>query len=245
MSTLIRCIRSDFYKFRHTSMIWIHLFIPLSAALIFLAYFSFSPWKPSSKVSGYIEVIGIAFPLIIGLICSKAVEQEKQAGNFQSILCVKSRSTAYLSKLIVMLLQGHFAVAVAIGIFATGFKVAPSIVYFNSAIFLAFGSVFLYIVHLFAGLKFGRGACVGLGIVESLISALALTGLGDGIWYFIPCTWCARLGGNIIFMWIIPSDTVGYSEIQTCLLFAVPATVTAFVLSLLWFKNWEGRKSYD
>ena len=107
------------------------------------------------------------------------------------------------------------------------------------------GSVFLYILHLFVSLQFGRGASIGLGIVESLISALALTGLGDGKWYYLPCTWSARLCDYLVYSWLNPTKAFGYAEMQKGLIIAIPATIIAFVLSLLWFRNWEGRKSYD
>lgn len=246
MPTLIRCIRSDFQKFRHTSMLWIHILIPLAAAALFIAYYSVSSWKTEAKISGYLEVIGISFPLMIGLISSKAIEQEVQAGSFQTMLCgIKSRTAVYSSKLIVMLTLGILSVAIAIGVFAVGFKTAPEIMYFKAACLLIAGSVFLYIMHLFVSLQYGRGASIGLGIAESLISALALTGLGDGRWYYIPCTWSARLCDSLVYIWLNPAKTIGYEEIQKCLIIAVPATIVAFILSLFWFRNWESRRFYE
>ena len=246
MPTLIRCIRSDCYKFRHTSMLWIHVLIPLVTVVLFLVYYSVAPWKQDSKISGYFEFIGISFPLIISLVCSKAIEQEGQAGSFQTMLCgIKSRTISYSSKLIVMLLLGILSIALAIGIFAVGFKTAPTLMYLKAAGLLIAGSVFLYILHLFVSLQFGRGASIGLGIVESLISALALTGLGDGKWYYLPCTWSARLCDYLVYNWLNPSKPFGYAEMQKGLVIAIPATIIAFVLSLLWFRNWEGRKTFD
>ena len=128
MLSFLHCIRSDFYKFRHTSMLLIHLLLPLGVAAAFLAYFTISPWRPDAKISGYFEMIGVSFPLIIGLVCSKSIEQEGQAGSFQNMLCgTKSRTAVFLSKLIVMLLLGACSIVLAIGTFAVGFKVAPPV----------------------------------------------------------------------------------------------------------------------
>lgn len=246
MPILIRCIRSDFYKFRHTSMLWIHILIPLAAAVLFISYYSFSPWNTEKKISGYFEVIGIAFPLMIGLISGKCAEQERQSGNFQTMLSsVQSRSSAYTSKLFVLLMLGILAVAIAIGVFAVGYKTAPEILYFKVAGLLIAGSVFPYILHLFVSLQFGRGASIGLGIVESMISALALTGLGDEKWYYIPCTWSARLCDCLVSIWINPVKTIGYTEIGKCMIVAIPATIAAFVISLFWFQHWEGSQSNE
>ncbi|SCN25026.1 lantibiotic protection ABC transporter permease subunit, MutG family [Clostridium sp. N3C] len=246
MHTFIRCIRSDFYKFKHTSMLWIHILIPLITAILFITYYSESPWNVDAKISGYLEVIGVGFPLIIGLITAKTVDQEGEAGNFQNMLCgAKSPVALYVSKLIVLLLLGTLSIIIAIGIFALGFKAMPAIIYIKAGALLISGSVFVYILHLFVSLKYGRGSSIGLGIVESLISALALTGFGDGKWYYIPCTWSSRLCDSLVFTWLNPAMSFGYEEIQKCLIVAASATLAAFILSLFWFKRWEGRKSYD
>jgi len=227
-------------------MLWIHILIPLAAAVLFVGYYSVSPWNAEAKISGYFEVIGAAFPLMIGLISGKSVEQERQSGNFQTMLCgVKSRSAAYTSKLIVLLMPGIIAIAIAIGVFATGFQTAPGVIYVKAAGLLIAGSVFPYILHLFISLRFGRGASIGLGIVESLISALALTGLGDRGWYYIPCTWSARLCDCLVSIWINPSQAIGYAEIEKCMTVAIPATIAAFLISLLWFQRWDGSRSNE
>lgn len=242
----LRCIRSDFYKFRHTSMLLIHLLLPLGAAAAFLAYYTVSPWKPDAKISGYFEMLGVSFPLVIGLVCSKAIEQEGQAGGFQNMLCgMKSRAAVWLSKLIVMFLLGVCSITLATATFAVGFKVALPSTYIKIAVLLITGCVFLYILHLFVSLQYGRGASIGLGIMESLVSALALTGMGDRIWYYIPCTWSARFADDVVYTWLNPARNFGISEMQKGLLFAVPFTIVAMMLALLWFRDWEGRKNCD
>jgi ABC-2 type transport system permease protein len=227
-------------------MLPVHILLPIGTAAAFLAYYAVSSWKPTAKISGYVEVIGISFPLIISLICSKAIEQERQAGSFQNMLCcIKSRALIYLSKLAVMILMGAFSVALAIGIFAVVFKTAPALMYEKVAILIIAGSIFLYNLHLFVSLQYGRGASIGLGIIESLVSALALTGLGDKVWYCIPCTWSARFADNLMYEWLNPEKAFGYGEIQKGLMVAIPTTAISLILSILWFRNWEGRKIYD
>ncbi|HEX3016922.1 MAG TPA: lantibiotic immunity ABC transporter MutG family permease subunit [Caproicibacter sp.] len=247
MTTFFRCIGSDIQKFKHTSMLWIHLLLPVGIAALFLGYYTVSPWKTDAKISAYLEAVGTAFPLIISLVCSKSIDQEGQAGSFQVMLCgTQSRTVSYFSKLVVMTLLGAFSIILAVSVFAAGFQAAPKSVYFKAMILLIAGSIFLYILHLFLSLRFGKGASIGLGIAESLISALALTGLGDGIWYYIPCTWGARLCDYLIYLWVHPeSSRMWITERNRWLMFAVPATIVAFILSILWFKNWEGRKNYD
>ncbi len=50
----------------------------------------------------------------------------------------------------------------------------------------------IYLIHLFVGMSFGKGASMGLGIAGSLIAALMITGLGDATWKYIPWAWGVR-----------------------------------------------------
>ena len=42
-------------------------------------------------------------------------------------------------------------------------------------------NIFIYIFHLFLSLRFNKAVSIGIGIVESMLSCLLITGLGDGI----------------------------------------------------------------
>ncbi len=42
-------------------------------------------------------------------------------------------------------------------------------------------NIFIYIFHLFLSLRFNKDVSIGIGIVESMLSCLLITGLGDGI----------------------------------------------------------------
>lgn len=246
MTSFFRCIRSDSYKFRHTSMLLVHIFIPVASACMFLAYYLSVNWEISSKIRRYFELTAIAFPLIIGLICSKAIEQESQAGKFQVMLCsTKSRTTTFLSKLTILLFMGIFSTILAVGIFAIVFKTAPYSLYLKTIGVLIIGNVFIYILHLFVGLQYGSGACIGLGIAESLISVLALTGLGDGILGFFPCTWSARLCGYLVYVWQNPSTISIDTKIIKIIIIATITSLVALAFCILWFSKWEGGKCYD
>lgn len=228
-------------------MLPIHIIVPAVISVLFLAYYSVSPWKTESKLSGFLEFIAVSFPLIIGLISAKAIEQEGQAGSFQNMLCgIKSRAKVYLSKLILLFVLGIISVLLAVGIFGAFFKAAPAAFYLKAIGVLILSSIFLYVLHQFVSLQFGRGASIGLGIAESLISALALTGLGDGKWYFIPCTWGARLCDYLVYIWSNPASfSIGNTEIIKGILIAGISSTIAIIASILWFQNWEGRKTYD
>ncbi|MGV8980728.1 lantibiotic immunity ABC transporter MutG family permease subunit [Clostridium sp.] len=247
MIALLRCIKSDFYKLRHTSILWIHLLIPLAGALIFLLYYHVRLNKSITDIGTYLEALAIAFPLLIGLISGIVIEQEEQTGNFQVLLTTsKSKCTTYLSKVILLILLGTFSIALAVGVFALGFHVLPYLFYLKAGAALVIGNIFLYILHVFISLQFGKGSSTGLGVSESLISALMITGLGNNIWHFIPCAWAVRFCDYLVFKLVYPSASA-VVEIDTkqgafIMLFAL---CIAFASSLFWFGKWEGRKSYE
>ncbi|MBW9146499.1 lantibiotic immunity ABC transporter MutG family permease subunit [Clostridium sp. CM027] len=247
MVALLRCIKSDFYKLRHTSILRIHLFIPLAGAFMFLLYYYGTSKNSIMDIEGYLDALAIAFPLLIGLISGIVIEQEEQAGGFQVMLCTsKSKCTTYLSKLIFLLLLGSFSIALAVGVFALGFHVLPYLFYLKAGAALIIGNIFLYILHVFISLQFGKGASTGLGVSGSLISALMLTGLGDYIWHFVPWAWSVRLCNSMVNKLNYPAFSAEIAlDMQKGLFVMLFAICIAFVASLFWFRKWEGRKSYE
>lgn len=62
----------------------------------------------------------------------------------------------------------------------------------------------IYLIHLFVGMSFGKGASMGLGIAGSLIAALMITGLGDATWKYIPWAWGVRAMDYTVLAWDSP-----------------------------------------
>jgi len=246
MSTFFRCVRADFLKARHSFFPWIHLFVPLGVVALFLGYYATSSWNGATQISVYFEAIGGAFPVVIGLLCAKAADLEWEAGGFQTMLSSSvSRGTVWLGALFALLLAAAASVALAVFVFGAFFRAAPAALYVYAVLFLVGGSVFLYILHLFVAFRFGGGASIGLGIAEMLVAFLALTGLGNGIWYYLPCTWGARLSASLISAWVDADSAVWLFEIKKGTLTAGVFTLAALLLSLLWFHRWEGRKNCE
>ncbi|GAA0179981.1 lantibiotic immunity ABC transporter MutG family permease subunit [Clostridium sediminicola] len=247
MTMLSRCLKADFYKIKHTPILIIHLIIPLIGSLLFLAYYSFSKWNTVIKITSYFEVLAIAFPLLIGLICSMVISQEEQAGSYKELISATSwRGTTLISKILLLLLIAAFSVVLALGIFFVGFqfvlheKNVSTICYAQVAGALIFGNIFLYIIHLVISLKLGRGASIGLGIAGSLIAALMMTGLGDECWKYVPWAWGTRLCDFAILSEINkPMFGIVSGELQRALLIIIFAINILLSISLVWFSRWE------
>ncbi|MBE6088033.1 MAG: lantibiotic immunity ABC transporter MutG family permease subunit [Clostridium beijerinckii] len=253
---ILRLLKADFIKMKHTPFYWIHICLPIIGAIIFLEYYSFSTWNSVNKINGYLEVLSLTFPVLIGIVCSMVIEQEVMAGKFKEMLSIEyGKGMCLLSKILILLLTGLFSLSLAVGIFFAGFQFilrqnTLSLNFYLNIIFIIFGAqIFFYLFHLWLSIKFGSGASIGMGIVESLLSALLITGLGDGIWQWIPCGWSVKFCDNFFieasnsidnFNKMADINTVFSNSaigVRNCVLLTI-----AFGLYLVvWFNFFEGR----
>jgi len=245
---LLSCLRSDLLKTKRLSIRTAHLLIPVATAAIFTAYYAFSPWGEYEKAALYVQVQGLALPVLIGLFCSQLSEQEQAAGGFYSLLTAPEKARPFLSKLIILLLFGMGALLMASLLFAPASVVllkwcSLSPGFYLAAPFVLFlGSVFLYILHLFLSFSFGRAVSVGLGLVESLVSALFLTDMGKFLWLYVPAAWPARMAD--VLLRACTGDASASALLRDMLPVCAAASLAALVLFLLWASRWEGRKIY-
>lgn len=253
---IFRLMKSDFLKMKHTSFYLIHICVPFIGILMFLKYYSFSSWSTINKINGYLESISIIFPVLIGVVCSMVIEQEVMAGKFKEMLSIEyGKGKSLLSKILVLLFLSLCSLILAIGGFFLGFQyvlkqnVLPLGFYINVT-FIIFGAqIFLYLFHLWLTIKFGSGASIGMGIFETLFSALLITGLGDGIWQWIPCGWSVKFCNNFFIKepgsvdvfnkmasinTMISNNAVG---VRNCVIF----TIVFAILFAVWFDFFEGR----
>ncbi|SEU09577.1 lantibiotic immunity ABC transporter MutG family permease subunit [Paenibacillus sp. NFR01] len=250
MASILGLFRADLLKTRRTPFLLLHLLAPLIAATVFLAYYAYSPWSATDKVQAYLQVLGCALPTLIALVCSMSAEQEALAGHFQGLLALPAqRIKVYASKLLLLLIYGLGAILLAVLLFGIGFREVLGqdglgmAFYWSGAGILFGSSTFLYLLHSFVSLRFGRGPSIGTGIVGSLIAALLLTGLGERLWVYVPFAWGARL----ISIWTVHAAgtplPLTVSQANTGITVCILATLTAAVLSCLWFRRWEGRSA--
>ncbi|MEI4801607.1 lantibiotic immunity ABC transporter MutG family permease subunit [Bacillus sp. FJAT-51639] len=250
MGVLPRVLRADFLKMKGTIFYWIHIVMPIIGIVLFLSYYSFSKVDSISKVPGYIQVLSMTFPLLISVVCSLIVEQESLAGNFTELLSTEyGKRKAFISKVCLLLICGFCSAIVAVVGFAAGFHFLlgqnelPLSFYFEIS-FVLFGcQIFIYLFHLFLNFRFSKGASIGIGIIESLLVALMHTGLGEVIWKYIPCAWGMRLS-NSFFAYRLNPDSFHALQVDTQMgvVMCICFTIIAFIMSLIWFSFYEGRK---
>lgn len=199
----IRCLRADFYKMKRSPVLTAHIVIPILVSAAFLLYYavSGSSFHENGKITAFYEAIGIAFPILIGIFTASTMEQEQNAGGFQNILTLKSKTAALFSKVVVLVLFSIIALVFSAVLFGIGFdKVlrqgsAGMGVYIVAAFLMWLAGIPLYILHTILAYLFGKGVAIGAGLFSGLISALLLTDLGMYIWKFVPLSWTARMPG--------------------------------------------------
>ena len=248
MKLFFRLLKGDFQKIRHTSIFWIHVAIPIIGVILFLSYYSFSGWSTEAKVSGYLQALSRAFPLLIGIISAMIVDQEALAGHFQVLLMAKTKYLSFLSKLCMLLLMGFGSIILAVGGFAFGLEFllhenSFSITFYcNMILILFFSEIFLYILHIICSFRFGTGASIGLGIAETLISTIMLTQLGDKDWKWIPCGWSGRFCDYYLECKTSVGDISDFIiQFKSGAIICFAMTLILLVGSILWFHYFEGR----
>ncbi|MDU1444110.1 MAG: lantibiotic immunity ABC transporter MutG family permease subunit [Clostridium cochlearium] len=255
---ILRLMKADFIKMKHTSFYWIHICMPVIGTFMFLWYYSFSILGSIGKVNGYLDALSLVFPVLIGIICSTVIEQEVMAGKFKEMLSIEyGKEICLLSKILVVLVMGFFSLSLAVGGFFIGFQyilkqnILPFKFYVILTLLIFVAQIFIYLFHLWLSIKFGSEASIGMGIFESLFSALIITGLGDGIWQWIPCAWSVRFCNNFfikesnsidVFNELADFNTglsINAIGLRNCIIF----TIVLGILFGIWFNFFEGREN--
>lgn len=251
MRELLRLIHLEFYKMKHMSFFFLHLLIPVFGILVFLCYYGISPHSRESELSSYVIVLTAALPLVISVVCAQAVSPEEGNHFLVFLGTAVKRKHAFLAKWVLVFFMGLFGMALAVGGFMAGYslilKRCELDFSFMVMIILVMwlGSTGMYVMHLYLNLWKPKSISIGIGAVESVLSALMLTGLGDGLWQFLPCAFCGRWEGLLMRYWFKKSPPVTEEFIRHS--FAVNIIVTAGIvlIAAAGFYFYEGRRTDD
>lgn len=199
MIELLRYIKCDLYKLRHSAFFWLHILFPMCGTVLVSLYASFADVSSISKIATFFQLYAIAYPFVISVVCTVVAEQEIKAGYCQNILVLPSRIKVILSKFFIMATCGLLSVGFGTALFAGLFPLTDAnlnISYMNyliPALVLWGSNLLLYALHLIGAFCFGRNVCIGAGTVGSLLAALLQTGLGTGLWFVLPYGFGVRL----------------------------------------------------
>lgn len=241
-------LKADLYKFIKSKIVISHFSIPVIGLILMLAYFTLSSWSQSEKISAYIQVISMAFPLIIAIVVNMVYEQEEDAA-FQSFLSNPSkRYIPHISKLFLLLILGLTSTLISIFGFGILFnkEIFNIMFYLKLAMIMFISNIPLYMLQYLVVFNFGKGASMGIGIIGSLVTALMITGIGEGLWFILPWGYSIRLSSYYFqykitnnLNWILESDfKLGVISLIAMILIEITTII-------IFSSQWEGKKEYS
>lgn len=232
---------------RHSLFFSAHILIPLAGIFLYLAYMGIRPANGWEHLTSYVTLLAMAYPAVIGIVTAMLTDREAKAGHMQSLLAAPSRVKTLSSELLLFLLPGFLAVGIALfGYQAVLILKGEGIVLGIRDLFLLIfvlwaSNVPVYVIHLFLGFRFGEGVTIGAGVGESVISAVMLTGLGDGVWY----VWWPSYGMRFSTLLLALKQGAGGSLLRQIRLGGIcylTVSVLSLVMIFIWFQRFEGRK---
>ena len=241
----LRCLRADFYKLKRSPVTISHIIIQIVISAVFLGYYSYSGWEKIDKITAFYEAIGSAFPILIGIFIASTMEQEQNAGAFQNLLTLRSKTAALFSKVVTLLLLGLFALLFTAVLFGFGFNVilghSTSMgVFIMTALVMWLSAIPLYLTFEIFALVLGKAFAIGAGLISGLTGALLLTGLGINVWKVVPLSWTARMPDTFLVYEL--ADSGALSEIKAQASIFLIVVLMCFAGYFVFAANYEGSK---
>lgn len=243
MRALTRQMHSDFLKLRNTPFFLLHIAIPALGILIFGAYTAITPYQAQNMFGNFFQLLSLVYPLIAAWVCGIIAEQEIEAGGGFYMLSVPFRTSIIASKLLLLLGLGLLSCLLSTVGFGLLFPlIRPSYhpplgLCIEGGLLVWVCAVVSYLLHFWLALRFSKSVGFAVAAVEILLASLMLTGLGEGIWFFVPSAWGMRLLG---MLW---GSAAGSAAFAMPMIFIT--SVLMLVILLIWFHSWEGRRQEE
>ncbi len=246
----VRYIKSDLYKLRHSEFFWLHIIFPICGAGLILLYSTLTHISVENKVAAFFQILAMAYPFVISIVCEIVSEQEMSAGNCQNILTLPCRRKVINTKLVILLSFGFFSVMLSSVLYALLLliteieKSLPLSAFLIPALVLWGSGIVFYALYLLLAFQFGRNVCIGVGVLGSLLTALMQTGLGTGLWYVIPYGISIRLT-ECSFASVMGLSTRINKEIEIAVVCDIILVAVLLITLVAWFSNYSGKRATD
>lgn len=242
---LIRGIRSEAWKGRHSLFFPVQLLLPLLAIGALKLYYEIGhAFTASFRLSVAVTLLAAAFPVGIAWMTAVSVGREEES-RFQRLLTAPSRAGVLAGKLLVLYGMGVLAAGTAVsGLYlpVPELSAAGGVLLFTA--FAAVGAI-LYPLHMFLNLRFGKTCSLLAAFAGGVLGLLLLTGIGDACWQWLPYSALARLVRYVGALYcgeLSEQERLIYGmEIRK----AAPALLLWLSVCIpavfIWFRRWEGR----
>ncbi len=265
--TFPRALRSELLRLSRSPLVPVHGVCALVGGLACGAYFAIAPWDSSLAADAYVQLLGAMMPLMAGIVCGLAADEERRAGGFANLTAVPSRQRAVAAKCAALWLMGLAALALAVGVFAlvlaaSGRLALPVGTLALSVAGLALGSAPLYVLMVALAFRFGRNVAIGTGAVGLMLAFFSVGGLAHGLMTgkltavssgllgLEPFALPTRLGSLAVEGAIAAARgsaeavaQVSAAAVAAAVLCAVVVLV-AIVALLVWFDRFEGEETH-
>ncbi|AVD36212.1 lantibiotic immunity ABC transporter MutG family permease subunit [Clostridioides difficile] len=259
---MIKLLSSEWLRAKRTAVQGLTLYMPIIFSLCVVAYLTIKSGSTQEfAFEGFFTIWTVfIIPIGVGILAGFIVQEEELAGNFNGFLCVGiSRVRLYLGKFLFLLFCLTICTFIATLILCIGMNIAvPSgatiWLFLSAAGLVVIGTLPLLAIHLWVSFAWGMGASIGISIGGILMAAiLGLTSVGAKVWAFVPWTWPVKLGMLPGTYFIKEAGTIStevfYSKMMqsaTVVFIVVAIGLIIFLIGgVIWFKIWEGRKSYE
>lgn len=218
-------LASEMVRLRRSPLVALHLLLACFLGVAAGWYFGTTPWDSRLACDAFVQLLGAAAPLLVGLACGLSVDAEREAGDYANLLGVPSRVRALLAKALVLLALGVGAAALAVGIFAAVMAVCGRVLVSPIALACAVlgtgvGAAALYLLALGVALAWGRNAAIAAGAASLVVALMSIGGLANGLvtgtlsggmtsgFAWLPILWPVRLASLPVELAITGTDAV-------------------------------------
>ncbi|MPQ43522.1 lantibiotic immunity ABC transporter MutG family permease subunit [Clostridium tarantellae] len=244
-------LKIDFYKALHSKIILSHFVIPILGLVMMLSYYTLVSWSESEKILLYIQVVSMTFPLVISIVINMVYEQEEKCGRFQYFLTIPNKKyIPHVSKLFLLIILGLISTSISILGFGLIFKYMGNSsidlwVYLKEVGIAFISNIPIYMIQYLVVFSFGKGASIALGITGSLICALMITGIGDGVWFVLPWGYSIRLSSYLFQYEISNKWSLALERNLSLAIILMLIYIIIGAISLVIFSNyWEGKREF-
>lgn len=253
MSKIKRSFHIEWIKLKASYLLLLHVMIPTIGVLGTLAYLAM--YRPdiesAMRLMYYSQLLCIAFPLIIGLVTSIAIKQEEETKCYYILGSINTPTYQIMTKCIYFICLSFISISLAIG----GMIVGDYMIYgeallgINTYITLTFilllTNSILYFCHVFLALRFNTTVSLTISIFGSLLAGVLETGLGEGIWSYVPYAWGLRLSGYFLLGKMQRSFLLN-KLIKEQDVLVILSIYSLTVLGIwVWSRRWEGKKAFE
>lgn len=243
-------LAADARKLTATPFFILHLALPVLGGGVVLLYGAVAKYDAAKLAMLYVQLLALVYPLVAAWACNIIAQQELEAGGGYQLLTGPRRGVALGSKLFYLLACGLLACLLAVGgyglVVNAGGAALPG--FGRLAVTLWASMLFTYLLHLWLGLGVGRSVGFAVAAGEVLVAALLMTGLGDSIWYVVPCAWGVRfVSMRSMLLWQpgLSQAPALQAELWRGAMAALVITLAMAVFVLFWFARWEGRREEE